>query len=429
MGTGGNQPPLTAPTSSPVQLLDWQSRLAGGNTSAQTRSVQGNELVANQLNKLTSSDSRYLQIARDNAMNQAGQRGMMLSTMAGGSAERAAIESGLPIAQADASTYGRTASENMAATNQDRLADQSMFGNLLGQEVGIRANLDEAERNRGWQSNESLLGRNWQTDERLGQQGFQTGERVATQGWQTGERLGQQGFQTGERIGQQNFQTGERVATQGFQTGERVGQQNFQTGEREATQGYNAGQNDLQRGHEFRMQETKNIFESAMRELDRDSSMTQLDKQLTQQRFLDFNNSMRGFNENLTQTLTAIYNNPNLSSSEQAAAARNAQSVHASLFNSYAATMSSGVPKIFWSPFEMQQPVSTGGNQPPSVVGGGFGGGGTVVPPPTTPTGTTTPSTTTRLTTGEVLSIEDAIARYGGEWTTTRDGTLIRVRA
>ena len=367
-GTGGNHPPeLLNPqpqaTSSPIQLLDWQSRLGQGNTNAQTRTVQDNELVANQLNNLTSSDSRYIQIARDNAMNAASNKGMMMSTMAAGNAERAAIEAGLPIAQADASTYGRTASENMAATNQDRLADQNMFGNLLGQEVGIRANLDESERNRGFLTNE-----------RLGQQQFQTGERVGTQTWQSGENLLGRQHQTDVRLGQQTWQTGEREAGQLFQTGERLGGQAF-----------TATRDNLQQNHEYRLQEARNVFESAMRELDRDASMTQLDKQLVQQRFLDFNNSMRSFNEMLTQTLTSIYQNPNLTAAQQQAAAANAQAVHQSLFNSYASTMSGGVPQIFWNPYPMGgAPTSgggtfTGGNLPPVTP---------YTPPPTTPTTT-----------------------------------------
>lgn len=341
------------PTASPVKMMNWQAELPKGNTTAQTRGVGYNEQVDNQLNDLTSSDSRYLQIARDNAMRAASGRGMMMGTMAAGNAERAAIEAALPIAQQDATTYARTASENMGAVNADRLADQNMYGNLLGQAVGIRANLDEAERNRGWQSNENISNRNWQT-----------GERVGTQTWQTGERLGQQNWQTGERVAGQQFQTSERRDTQNWQSGENKLQRNFTTQERVATQGFQkemdalqrnwqGSQNQIQRLHELNLEKQKIVHDAAMRQLDRNFQGTEQEKQRLQQRFTDFNQSMMQQNINLTNTLSAIYSNTALTGEQQAAAANNARAVHASLFNSYASTMSSGMPQIFYQPYQM----------------------------------------------------------------------------
>lgn len=363
MGTGGNTPPtlLTTntggntpalPTASPVPIMDWRTKLAQGNTSAQTRQVGSNELVENRLNGLTDGDSRYLQIARDNATTAASGRGMLMSSMAGGNAERAAIEAGMPIAQADAASFGRVADANMAAINADRLADQQMYGNLTGQEVGIRANLDEAERGRGFTARENLLGRQ---------------------------------FQTGERLGAEAYQN---------------------------------TQNNLQRQHEVRLQETQRVFEASMKALDRDFTGSQNDKQLVQQRFLEFNKSMEQHNINLSNTLSAIYSNTALTAEQQAAAAANARAVHQSLFNSYAATMAGGVPQIFWNPYPMSSAPTSPTPPPPTPPPPP--GGGAATPPPPTGAGQTT------LTNGQPMTLQQAQQTYGGTWV-ERNGVLYRI--
>jgi hypothetical protein len=54
------------------------------------------------LNGLLSSDSRYIQLARQQGLRTAQSRGLLNSSLAAGSAEAAAIAAGLPIASQDA---------------------------------------------------------------------------------------------------------------------------------------------------------------------------------------------------------------------------------------------------------------------------------------------------------------------------------------
>jgi hypothetical protein len=290
-------------TKNPIQIMDWQSKLAQGNKDAVTRTVQDNETVNKQLTDLTAGDSKYIGVARQNAANAASRQGMMTSSMAAGNAERAAIEAALPIAQQDASTYAKTAADNMAAQNADALADQAAHAQLTGQEVGIRANLDEAERGR-----------------------------------------------------------------------------TFTTQEREAAQGWQGGQNQLQREHEKNMAATDQAFRAAQAALDRSFNGSQADKQYAQQRFEMFNQAMVQQNNNLSQTLAAIYSNPNLNAQQQAQAAANARAVHQSLMNSYAATMSGGVPKIFWQPYQQTTGATQTGTRAPASPS-------PVAPAPTSPAG------------------------------------------
>src|SRR5688500_503976 len=314
--TGGNLPPTpasTAPkplaTSSPIGLMNWQATMAQGDENAQTRTVQGNELVQNQLTGLIAGNSQYITQAEDRARNEASSRGMMMSTMAAGAGRRAAIDAALPIASQDATTYGRTASENMAAVNQDRLADQGMHGQLTGQALGIRANLDESERARGFTSNENLAQRTWQT---------------------------------GERLGTQQFQTGERIGTQAFQ-------QNMQ----QMQNAWQGAQNNTQRTHETLQLERSQAHDEAMRILDQKFQGSQLDKQLLQQRFLEFENAMQNQGAQLAQVIASIYNNPNLNSAQQGAAVANARATFQSIFTSYAQSLAGGLPPIFFQPYKM----------------------------------------------------------------------------
>lgn len=89
----------------------------GGQDSAYMRGVQGNELVSQQLTGLLAYDSPYIQQARQQAQAAAASRGTLNSSMAAGNAQAAAIQAGLPIAQADAGAYGQAASQNQEALN------------------------------------------------------------------------------------------------------------------------------------------------------------------------------------------------------------------------------------------------------------------------------------------------------------------------
>ena len=71
----------------------------GGSFITPEATVQG------QLEGLLASDSAYMQNAKKQAEEFAASKGLLGSSMAAGATQRAAIEAGLPIAQADAKTY------------------------------------------------------------------------------------------------------------------------------------------------------------------------------------------------------------------------------------------------------------------------------------------------------------------------------------
>lgn len=93
-------------------------------TEVQQQFVTPESTVAHQLSTLLQTDSPYLTAARNKAKEQANQLGLLSSTMAGGAAERAAIESALPIAQQDAVTFGDVGKQEQSILGQQRIARQ-----------------------------------------------------------------------------------------------------------------------------------------------------------------------------------------------------------------------------------------------------------------------------------------------------------------
>jgi hypothetical protein len=82
-------------------------------------------MVSNQLNNLTTpgANNAYINNAVQNANAQAQARGIGNSSYAAGNAQRAAISAALPIATADANTFGQAALANQQALNQMGMAN------------------------------------------------------------------------------------------------------------------------------------------------------------------------------------------------------------------------------------------------------------------------------------------------------------------
>ena len=74
--------------------------------------------VAGQLESLLDSDSAYMTNAKRRADEKAASLGLLGSSMAVGASERAAVESALPIAQADAKTYATAQLAEQKAYNE-----------------------------------------------------------------------------------------------------------------------------------------------------------------------------------------------------------------------------------------------------------------------------------------------------------------------
>ena len=123
-GAAPNVPALggyTATTGAAANVPTLANYTSAASTGA-TRTVAAPETVSGQMGSLLSSTNPYMTQARTQAAQQAASRGLLNTSMAVTAGEHAAIQSALPIAQADAATYARAAEVNLANTQQAGMA-------------------------------------------------------------------------------------------------------------------------------------------------------------------------------------------------------------------------------------------------------------------------------------------------------------------
>lgn len=185
----------------PVLPRQSQARgIQGTDGRAYTRQVQGDELVANQLGTLMNREGAYLSNARRRGLEQSNSRGMLNSSIAAGAAERAGIEAAMPIAAADAATYGRAQTENMGALNEAQMQQRD----IMNQQEMARWNSLTAGQSAGMQAQ---IAREQMAAELQSQR-----EQLAYQGEQAGldryHQLGMSNTEFGQQMGLQSNQYG-----------------------------------------------------------------------------------------------------------------------------------------------------------------------------------------------------------------------------
>ena len=128
-------------------------------TKAQTNTAQAatnpwqldesKQTVSGQVNNLLQKDNPIMQTARTQAMQQANDRGMINSTMAAQAGEQAAIQTALPIAQADAQVNATNAQFNADQASKTNMFNTSESNKLVqtGLDLDNRVNLANIEAN------------------------------------------------------------------------------------------------------------------------------------------------------------------------------------------------------------------------------------------------------------------------------------------
>lgn len=121
--TGGSDPTAVPnPAIPPVSLTPMPGKEDVSQATAKTYDaaqvdITPESTVSGQMEGLLSKSSPYMELARTGAKEEFNRRGLLNTSMAVGAGEKAAIESSLPIAQQDASTYGQSLLANQQATN------------------------------------------------------------------------------------------------------------------------------------------------------------------------------------------------------------------------------------------------------------------------------------------------------------------------
>lgn len=107
------------------------------------------QTTSGQLNSIISQDNPLMQTAKTQAMQQANDRGLINSTMAGQAGQQAVIQTALPIAQADAQVNATNAQWNADSANKTSMFNTSESNKLLqtGLDLNSRTELANIEAN------------------------------------------------------------------------------------------------------------------------------------------------------------------------------------------------------------------------------------------------------------------------------------------
>lgn len=144
----GTAPAATAPSATGINTTPGTPNNTATQLNADQltdRTIDPNELVANQLTGILGTNSPYVQGARDRAIRSANTRGLLNSTLAGTGGEEAAIAAAMPIATADAATYGKAGDYNTALKNQGYMYNVDAENNFkkLNLQIGADKEMQE----------------------------------------------------------------------------------------------------------------------------------------------------------------------------------------------------------------------------------------------------------------------------------------------
>ena len=112
----------TAAANSTTALPTSVAQVSNNAPVSTARDITNKETVAGQLNDLLQQDSPVMQSAKAHADAASAQRGLLNSSIAVGSAQRAVIDAATPIATSDAQTYANSGLSAQQANQQTSLA-------------------------------------------------------------------------------------------------------------------------------------------------------------------------------------------------------------------------------------------------------------------------------------------------------------------
>lgn len=104
----------TKPTALKANKATTPAGYTAGQAAASTWTVDPDQTVDAQLNRILAQDSEFQQANVASAMGAANKRGVLNTTMAAGAGRLAGIQSAMPMAQQNADTYAKAAGQNAA---------------------------------------------------------------------------------------------------------------------------------------------------------------------------------------------------------------------------------------------------------------------------------------------------------------------------
>lgn len=309
---------------------------AGTTYDPTLQDVQGNQLVSDQLTGLVANNGKYIQQARQQAREAAAGRGLMTSSIAAGNAQRAAIQSALPIAQADAARYGSVADQNMAASN---MAGKFNAGQNLQASMADAAAANQAGQfnagaeNQAGQfnaSNEQAANQyNATAENQAGQFNANSQNQMTQANMAATNRAGEFTANADNQASQFNANSANQAAYYNANSANEAGQ--FNVGQLNAAAQFNTAQDNSTRLTQQQQAEKQYEF----------------NRNLGAQQANQYFGSQFQREQMMGKILSSIYSNPNLTPQQQQQAANNAKAIYQGLWNATNATFAQGVPNVF----------------------------------------------------------------------------------
>lgn len=175
-----------------------EAEKAGATQAASTWTPSDNAMASSQLSKLLASDSKLMTQARSKAAAASSRRGLLNSSIGVEAGESAAIQSMVPIAQQDASTWGASEQFNAGAAN-DFARDSNAFGrnSALTKYQGILAQ-EAQSRDHAWRSGEATIDRDFQSNQSALDRNFRGAESALDRGFQERSQMSDQAFRAAQ---------------------------------------------------------------------------------------------------------------------------------------------------------------------------------------------------------------------------------------
>ncbi len=331
--------------------------------AAVKRTVQANETVSGNMDRLMDENSDYMRINQEKARRRMNSRGMDDTSVGVGAVREAAINSAMPIASQDANIYSQASQYNTQMEN-DFINSENQFGrtrflqddnqqhanqnredvqheyrsNREDDQYEARANREDSQyeaaqiredsqyENRANREDQQFEAANIREDSQFENRS----NREDNQAYGTNERLGQQDFQDQTREDNQSEARDTREDTQAHSDANREDVQSFQNQDREDNQEYNTSERTAQ---EQAAQDYATHMEGIdQRKLD-DQQLHEIgvmDKELTQfneKAMKDMDGELRkqygthaaGIQTDINRQITAIYSS-NMTGPQQTAA-------------------------------------------------------------------------------------------------------------
>lgn len=268
---------------------------------AQTRELDGNELISRQLTQILGEDSELLQRARSQASDAANGRGLLNSSMAVQAGTAAMIDRATPIAQGNAAAYTNVNDKNLANKQATGLFNASQ------QQDMSKFNTNEYNQNQQFNANLKQSNNQFNTSQTNSMNQFNANSANETSR-----------FNAGQQNTMTQFNVGEANDTSQFNASQTNSMNQFNTGQINDINQFNAQQTNA--NSQFNASQTNTILAQMM---DQQNKLQLADIEAQYKTLMQADASAMTLYQQSTKNISEILMNPDLNAAAKTAAVNN----------------------------------------------------------------------------------------------------------